>query len=85
VLIWYRRDSIKYAARSWRTEPFLLYCWVLLVLYSMAYSSFANFGLLNRQRSLVLPALYALIAVEPMLGRRNGDRSDVAPAAAPAR
>jgi hypothetical protein len=47
----------------------------LLLLYSMTFSSFANFGLLNRQRSLVLPALYALIALEPALASRE-DRLD---------
>jgi hypothetical protein len=41
----------------------------------MTFSSFANFGLLNRQRSLVLPALYALIALEPALARGE-DRLD---------
>ncbi len=44
------------------------------ILYARhAFSSFANFGLLVRQRSLVLPALFVLIAVEAS-SRLRGDR-----------
>ena len=69
--------SIPFVSRSSDVEryPFILYCLILLLLYSMTFSSFANFGLLNRQRSLVLPALYALIALEPALARGD-DRLD---------
>jgi hypothetical protein len=82
-LIAFRFRSVVSAVRRWRVEPFLLYCIVLLVFYAMTFSSIANFGLLNRQRSLVLPALYALIAVEPALARkvRNGNGHQPAGAA----
>jgi hypothetical protein len=46
-----------------RSTPFLLYCWIVVIIYSVAYSSFANFGLLVRQRSLVMPAVFVLLAV----------------------
>jgi Uncharacterised nucleotidyltransferase len=58
-----RLPSLRAALTGARSTPFLLFCWVFVILYSIAYSSFANLGLLVRQRSLVLPALYALIAV----------------------
>jgi hypothetical protein len=74
-LILYRFSSIRLAFKRFRTYPFIFYCLILLLLYSMTFSSFANFGLLNRQRSLVLPALYALIALEPALARGE-DRLD---------
>ncbi len=74
-LIVFRFDSIRLAFKRCRTYPFILYCLILLLLYSMTFSSFANFGLLNRERSLVLPALYALIALEPALARGE-DRQD---------
>jgi hypothetical protein len=74
-LIVYRFSSIRLAFKRFRRYPFIFYCLVLLLLYSMTFSSFANFGLLNRQRSLVLPALYALIALEPALARGE-DRLD---------
>jgi hypothetical protein len=74
-LIVFRFDSIRLAFKRSRKYPFILYCLILLLLYSMTFSAFANFGLLNRQRSLVLPALYALIALEPALARGE-DRLD---------
>ena len=70
VLIVARLSSLKAALLGARAMPFLLYCWVLTVLYAATFSSFANFGLLVRQRSLVLPALFVLLAVEPVQRRR---------------
>lgn len=83
LIVW-RRRSIWAALRSWRSNPFLLYCMLLLVAYGMTFSSFANFGLLSRQRSLVLPALYALIAVAPGMRGRGELEPAPAPATAPA-
>ena len=60
-----RFGAVRLAFRRCRKEPFILYCLMLLIFYSAAFSSLANFGLLTRQRSLVLPALYAIIAIEP--------------------
>jgi hypothetical protein len=60
-----RLAAVRAALTLARSSPFLLYCWALLILYAATFSSFANFGLLVRQRSLVLPALFAIIAVSP--------------------
>ena len=65
ALIVARLPSLKAALLGARAVPFLLYCWVLTIAYAATFSSFANFGLLVRQRSLVLPALFVLLAVEP--------------------
>ena len=64
-LIVARLRSIRTALTRARSTPFLLYCWTLVILYAATFSSIANFGLLVRQRSLVLPALYVLISVRP--------------------
>jgi hypothetical protein len=66
-----RFGSLRVAFSRSRDAPFLMYCWVFVAVYAMAYSSFSNFGLLVRQRSLLLPALFVLIAVEPALARRQ--------------
>jgi Uncharacterised nucleotidyltransferase len=58
-----RLQSLRTALSRARSTPFLMYCWILTVLYAATFSSFANFGLLVRQRSLVLPALFVLLAV----------------------
>ena len=64
-----RRRSLAMSLKRARTSPFLLYCWLLTILYAATFSSFANFGLLVRQRSLVLPALFVLLSTNPALGR----------------
>jgi Uncharacterised nucleotidyltransferase len=58
-----RLPSLRAALAGARSTPFLLYCWTLVLLYAATFSSIANFGLLVRQRSLVLPPLYVLIAI----------------------
>ena len=70
-----RLSSLRAALVGARVMPFLLYCWVLTILYAATFSSFANFGLLVRQRSLVLPALFVLLAVEPARRRHESTRS----------
>jgi hypothetical protein len=64
-LIIVRFSSVRRAFVRARGTPFLLFCWVLTFLYSATFASFSNFGLLVRQRSLVLPALFVLVAVRP--------------------
>ncbi|MFZ6004064.1 MAG: hypothetical protein ACOYXM_09045 [Actinomycetota bacterium] len=76
-LIARRFGSVQLALRRVRLDPFVMFCVVLLILYAVLFSSLANFGLLSRQRSLALPALYALIAVDPARLRRDDQASDV--------
>jgi hypothetical protein len=59
-----RRKSLAVSLRHLRTVPFLFYCWVVTILYALTFQAFANFGLLDRQRSLVLPALYVLLCLD---------------------
>jgi len=70
ALIVARFPSIRASVTRARGTPFLLYCWVLTILYAATFSSFANFGLLVRQRSLVLPALFVLLALDVVRDRR---------------
>lgn len=64
VLMVARWRSLALSVRYARAVPFLLYCWVFLAVYVTAFSSFANFGLLVRQRSLALAALFVLVSVD---------------------
>ncbi len=75
----YRRKSIALSLRELRSEPFLLYAWTLTLLYVLLFQAFGNFGLLVRERSIVLPALYVLIslrtpasATQPTIATRTG-------------
>jgi hypothetical protein len=64
-LVVLRLSSLGAAVSRVRSTPFVLYCLVLVISYAAFFSSIANFGLLVRQRSLVLPALFVLLAVNP--------------------
>jgi hypothetical protein len=68
-----RRRSIAASLRHIRIVPFLFYCWVLTILYSLTFQAFGNFGLLDRQRSLVLPALYVLLCLDWRKAREFDD------------
>ena len=61
----YRRQSLAISLRKLRERPFIFYCWSLTLIYVMLFQAFGNFGLLVRQRSIVLPALYLLLCLEP--------------------
>src|SRR6185436_14390063 len=74
--IFIRRKSLAASLRHIRIVPFLFYCWVLTVLYSLTFQAFANFGLLTRQRSLVLPALYVLLCLDTRKARQFDDERD---------
>ena len=82
VFIVVRLPSLRLALVRARAMPYLIYCWALAALYIIAFSSFANFGLLVRQRSLLFPALFALLCVSPALdraarARRSGSAPDL--------
>ncbi|MDQ1510886.1 MAG: hypothetical protein QOG50_2730 [Actinomycetota bacterium] len=74
-IVW-RRKSLAISLRHIRTIPFLFYCWTLTILYSVTFQAFANFGLLDRQRALVLPALYVLLCLDPQKAREFDDERD---------
>jgi hypothetical protein len=74
-----RRRSLAVSLARSRENPFLMFCWVLVILYAIAFASFANFGILVRERSLVLPALLVLIAVDPAIDRARRQTGDVEP------
>ena len=80
VFILFRLGSLKNALLRARTSPFLLYCWILTILYSATFAAFSNFGLLVRQRSLVLPAFYVLLSVSaaPLARSSPSDRPVIA-------
>jgi hypothetical protein len=65
TLILVRLSSLGTALARSRSTPLLLFCWVLVILYAATFSSIGNFGIIVRQRSLVLPALFVLLAVRP--------------------
>jgi hypothetical protein len=76
-----RRKSLAISLRHLRSVPFLFYCWALTILYGATFQAFANFGLLDRERSLVLPALYVLLCLDHRRAREfDQDQRELAAA-----
>jgi hypothetical protein len=59
------------ALRSLRRQPYVVFCFVYSGLFIVAYSSFANFGLLARQRVQLYPLFLVLLSIPPALDRRR--------------
>jgi len=79
LFAFHRRRSLKLSLTRSRDAPYLFFCWTLFVVYATAFSSIANMGLLTRQRSLVLPAMYVLIAIDPLRAERSRSTSREGP------
>lgn len=62
LLIKYGRPLLK-LPRYLRAHPYVTFCLTYVIFYSVLFSGFANFGILARQRSLVLPAFLVLLAL----------------------
>jgi hypothetical protein len=62
------------ALRSMRRQPYVAYSLVFTGIFVFAFSSFANFGLLVRQRTQVMPLFLVLIAVPPVRRAVRGKR-----------
>lgn len=64
-----RFRSVVAAVKSIRTRPYVALCFAYCGLFIVAFSSFANFGLLARERTQLLPLLLVLFALP---GNRDG-------------
>jgi hypothetical protein len=59
-----RIRSLGWSLRNVRKIPFIMFCLVIVLIYGAIFSSFGNFGLLVRQRSLALPAFFAMLSID---------------------
>ena len=62
-----------------RRSPFVVMHFLIIIVTALAYTTFSNLAILVRQRSLLMPSLLLLLAVQPRPQQRFGQ-----PAAAPA-
>jgi hypothetical protein len=53
------------ALRSLRSQPYVVFCLVYSALFIVAFSSFANFGLLARERVQLYPLFFVLFSIPP--------------------
>jgi hypothetical protein len=78
------RNRIRSIPRLLRTTPYLTYSLTYLVVFVFAFSSFANFGILSRQRVQAIPFLLVLIALPRFRDLvREPDGTDSTPAPSP--
>ena len=80
LLCLWRARWIWAAVRSLRRQPYVVFCLVFSVVFIVAYSSYANFGLLARQRVQLYPLFLVLISIPPVTGRDRGSLSYISPA-----
>jgi len=72
VLGWRRLVT---AVRTVLRSPYVVMCLTYTVLFTYGFSSFANFGILTRQRVQVLPFVLVLLALPPYRGRVRDPRA----------
>jgi hypothetical protein len=71
VLVIRNRRRLPAIVRSWRTDRFLRFAGPFAVLYVLMIGlTFQNFGIIARQRALVMPALLLVLAAAPPVRQR---------------
>jgi hypothetical protein len=77
------------AVKSFRRQPYVAFLAAFLAGGVLILTSVANFGILARQRTLLLPAMVALLSIPPLRKRERQaarpleDEADEAPSAEP--
>jgi uncharacterized membrane protein len=57
-----------------RSEPYVTYAIVYLLIFFFAFGTIGNFGILARQRTQAMPLLFVLLALYPL--SRKADAPD---------
>lgn len=61
-LVWYRRETLWERLTGMVKDPWLVFVFLYSLVTILAFTSFANFGIIARQRVMVLPFVLMLIA-----------------------
>jgi hypothetical protein len=78
ALVFVRIRWVLAAAKSMRRQPYVAYLTAFLIGGIIVLTSVANFGILARQRTLLLPALLILVSIPPERLRRARDPAPAA-------
>ncbi len=68
-----RFRHLRHSIRALRRSAFVAFCALYVLAFSAAFASIANFGILARQRTLMLPAFFVLLYVP--ISRRRAERA----------
>jgi hypothetical protein len=63
-----------------RSEPYVTYAVVYLLMFFFAFGTMSNFGILARQRSQAIPFVFVLLSVYPAVRRSQPERTGGPPA-----
>ncbi|MGH2787267.1 MAG: hypothetical protein ACRDJV_05075 [Actinomycetota bacterium] len=74
VLTLIRIPWIIAAFRSFRRQPYVVFAAVYSALFIVGFSAVANFGLLVRQRSLLMPVFLVFLAIPPPKRKQRDDQ-----------
>jgi 4-amino-4-deoxy-L-arabinose transferase-like glycosyltransferase len=67
IFTWRRRDRVRSSFRSWRDSGFVLFCWVYTLEFSLMFAgAMTNFGLLARQRVMLIPLALTIVLSQPL-------------------
>lgn len=77
VLMVRSRDRLKTLHRSSSRHPYVGYALLFVLLFTFAFSSVGNFGILARQRVQVFPFLFVLMAAPIVVRERKPSRAEV--------
>lgn len=65
ALCWWRRSSLRRIPGLVRSNPYVAFALLFTIAYIIAFSGFGNFGIIARQRTLMLPLALLLLALPP--------------------
>lgn len=62
-LFWRYRSSLRQLPRLMRENPYVTFAVVFVIAFTLAFAGFGNFGILARQRTLMLPFVLVVLAL----------------------
>ena len=69
IFVWRRRGLVRSSLRSWRHNAFVLFAWFYTLEFSIMFAGvMTNFGLLARQRVMLIPVAVMIVLSQPRPG-----------------
>jgi hypothetical protein len=67
IFVWRRREFVRSSLRTWRENAFALFSWVYALEFSLLFAgAITNFGLLTRQRVMLIPLAVMIVLSQPL-------------------
>jgi hypothetical protein len=67
IFVWHRRHFLNSSLRSWRKNAFVLFAWIYALEFTLIFATVStNFGLLARQRVMLIPLALMIVWSQPL-------------------